>query len=128
MTNVGRTRKLSVGELNGKWSALFKISMVVLPVALSAGVAAQGWILNRLSGIDNNMKIMSERMAVVETSRFSSQDRMEIWGAIGQLKEQLARVPAEIPPTWMVEKLNRVDQRLNDLAIQHAALEASRKR
>ena len=125
---IGRTNKLSVGELNGKWSALFKLCMVVLPVALSVGAAAQGWILNRLSGIDTNMKVISERMAVAETARFSPQDRMEIWGAIGQLKEQLARVPAEIPPTWMVEKLNRVDQRVNELAIQHAALEATRKR
>ena len=125
---IGRTNKLSVGELNGKWSMLFKASMVILPVALSAGVGAQGWILNRLTGIDNRMATMSERMTLAETARFSPQDRMEIWGAIGQLKEQLARVPAEIPPTWMVEKLNRVDQRLNDLAIQHAALEATKRR
>jgi hypothetical protein len=55
-----------IGEMNGKWAFLFKVSMALMPIAC----AAQGWILNRLYQMDQRMAGLQERIAVVESNHW----------------------------------------------------------
>ena len=119
---------MSVGQLNGRWQFLFKLSMTVGPLLVTAGVAAQGWILNRLSRIDERIAYVNERISVVEANRFSSKDGLDVWSAISQVRERLANIPAQIPPQWMIDKVNALESKVLSLELEDARQAGGKRR
>jgi len=58
----------------------------------------------------------SERVARIEASRFTANNGLQIWKEIAAVKEQMASMPREVPPSWFLEKVSQIDSRL--LAIE----------
>jgi hypothetical protein len=107
-----------IGNLNGKWAFLFKVSMIFMPFAC----AAQGWILNRLYTMDNKIASVSERIAVIEGNRFTANDALKIWEAVAKTNEKLATVPTEIPPKWVIDRIERTERNIEKITEQIIAL------
>ena len=101
------TAKEAVGKistsmvLNGVTVALLTLSMFVL-----AGMSA---------GIENN----KEKLSTIVGNRFTSQDGLEVWKAIGELK---AVIPNEVPPKWFIDRVDKLEGQLTELQEQVRAL------
>jgi hypothetical protein len=112
-----------IGNLNGKWAFGFKLSMILGPILVSIAIAAQGWMMTQLNRLDDRMTAVSgnvanvsERLAVIEGNRFTTADALKIWEAIAKTNEKLATVPTEIPPKWVIDRLDRTEVNLDKLA------------
>lgn len=100
-----------IGSLNGKWEWLFKVCLGLGAVAIPAGMAAQGWIINAIN--DLNIK-----QAIMEGNRFSSADGVKVWEAVAGIREKMAGLPEEYPPKWFVNRVDRIEENLDKLTVQ----------
>ena len=122
------TSKIGIGALNGRWEILFKFTMIAIPMLVTVGIGAQAWILNQLNILNVNVAKVSERISVVEANRFSSGEGMKVWEAISDIKQQLAKLPEEVPPQWVADKLNALEDDMKNLNTQVLLLNAGKKR
>lgn len=72
-----------------------------------------------LAGMKDDISENSEKLTVISSNRFTSQDGLEVWKAIGELKSAL---PGEVPPKWFIERVDRIEMQLLDLQNQVRAL------
>ena len=107
-----------LGSLNGRWEMIFKLSLVVGPMIVTTGLAAQGWVINRLSHLDEKVANVSERISVMEGNRFSSAEGLKVWEAIASIREEVAVIPKEVPPKWFADRVDRMSDRVDVLTSQ----------
>jgi len=117
-----------LGTLNGKWESLFKFTMVVGPMLVTVGIAAQAWILNQLQELNSGVARVSERISVVEANRFSSAEGLKVWEAINSIRVDMSKVPLESPPKWVSDKLRNMEDEMKTLTTQILLLSAGNKR
>lgn len=65
-----------------------------------------------------------ERLAAVESNRFTAKDGLEVWREIARIREQIAKMPSEVPPAWfkdyvdnLAARLDRIEIRLDEIEI-----------
>jgi hypothetical protein len=91
----------------------------ILDIILSAAVTLQMAI---------NVKLLQD-VAAMKGNRFTSQDGLEVWKEIALIKEDIAGIPDEIPPTWFLsevkaieEKLDKIDDKMTEHLVNHNEL------
>jgi hypothetical protein len=80
------------GKFNG-WPARVLAGIIILSAAGAAGAT-----------ISN-----TTRLGAIEGNRFTSDDGLEIWQAIADIRADMASIPRESPPAWFVQRVDRID-------------------
>ena len=62
----------------------------------------------------NTVSDLNTRLAKVEGSRFTSSDGLDVWKEIGRINERVAKLPKEVPPKWLLERMDKIDKRLDE--------------
>ena len=70
-----------------------------------ASLGVGGWAVGQV--VDHNREI-----AVMQGNRFTSEDGLEVWQAIADLKAELL---TEMPPRWLVDRLDRLENKVDAL-------------
>jgi hypothetical protein len=100
----------SIGEMNGKWSILFRIGLVLIPLF----VARAEWNSRALSSTFKELgdanTIIDKRLTTMEADHFTSDDGLMVWKEIGNLK--LADKEA---PEWFVKRLDKLELKVDEL-------------
>jgi len=62
-------------------------------------------------------RMMSIELWKAETSgnRFTSEDGMEMWRELQELKEYVIALPMGVPPGWFVDRVNELAERIETL-------------
>lgn len=86
---------------------------------------SQALFLEAINKIDN-------RLSAIEANRFTVASGAELWREIASIRENLAKIPMENPPTWLKEQLSTLTKtaeaqaaRLNEIERTLARLESS---
>jgi len=105
----------------GSWGRM--VANIVITLAATGALATAKGTLDKLSELDN-------RLSVIEATRFSKADALELWHAIADDKREMATMPKETPPKWFEERVNRLESELkghiNDLQKQILALQSTK--
>lgn len=89
---------------NGKVLAL----QIAFAVISSAALGLSGWMLQ-------DVVEMHSQLAEVRGNRFTSADGLQVWKEIARLENRISSIPTEIPPAWVVKRMDRMDKRLERL-------------
>lgn len=111
--------------------------LVIVMIGLTAWAGRQlVFVENRLSVIDANIVVYAETTlkmqraqkelaneiakirewkAETTASRFTASDGREVWREIASIRENIAKMTLVEPPTWLIERINRLEQRLSSL-------------
>ena len=79
----------SIGELQGAWSLLFRIALIVFP-------AWAGWLSIYMIKIDN-------RVTAIEANRFTSADGKDLYAELSMKANR-----DEVPPQWFQAKVSEL--------------------
>ena len=94
----------TVGDLNGKWSLLFRASLIMLPFAIAWGV----WVTQALTQLRVDMTTSHAKVdvwiATTSGNRFTIHDWNRLHGSN----------PHDLP-RWASERLDRLDREMRDL-------------
>ena len=88
------------GKLNG-WAGRILAGVIILSAAGVAGAALSN----------------TTRLAAIEANRFTADDGLAVWQEIADIREDMARMPTEVPPAWFIQRVDRIDdeiQRIHD--------------
>jgi hypothetical protein len=89
-----------------------KNGQVILNLVLSAALTLLGsvqiWMMNSI--VDHG-----ERLAAIQANRFRAEDGLLVWKEIAAIRQDLATVPRENPPQWFVDRVNKLESKLDDL-------------
>ena len=90
---------------SGKSETGWKIALALLATLIAIQSALLGFCLTQ---------VVELRAAVqgIQASRFTANDGMRLMETIAQLQSSIATIPKEIPPKWFVEKVDRMDARM----------------
>lgn len=102
-----------VGELNGKWALLFKVSLGMFPVLTTIGLTGGSWIVGELREMRKDLVANRESVVRIEASRFTAADGKEVWKSIADIRTEMAKFPADIPPKWFVDRVDRIEKNLD---------------
>lgn len=97
------TQKL--GELNGKWTILFKALIVAVPIV----VLHAGWMSSELVA-------SGKILAGIEASRFTAEDGLAVWQEIAAIRETMASLPGDRFRDKVDELARNQQKMLQDLA------------
>jgi hypothetical protein len=61
---------------------------------------------------------MREWKAETAGNRFTASDGAAVWREIAAIRENIAKMPTEIPPKWFVERVDKIDCRLEKIEIR----------
>lgn len=75
-----------IGDMNGKWAALLKMGLVVLPLVLGSAIALGVWTVRTVSAHD-------ARLASFEATRFTDRDGAELRS---EWRESVATLSADM--------------------------------
>lgn len=103
----------TLGQLNGRWAMLFKLSTILIPIVATA----VSWNAGQLMDI-------KERVAKIEANRFTAADGLAVWQAMSEIREQMARLPQEAPPKWFADKVDRIEINMDRMSAEVAAMRA----
>lgn len=79
-------------------------ALAVLAFTMCVGLT--GWTARGLVRVRTDVAVITE-------NRFTSDDGLLVWQKLGELETAAAR--PEDPPTWLVNRLDRIENRLDDL-------------
>jgi hypothetical protein len=117
-------RKL-IGELNGKWASLFKISLVVTPLFISLVVTWGAWATQAVYGHDSRLAKLEgfagegERFTKSQADKMRAELQSEWLKEISEIRRQIDTLPQtlQIPPPWweqyVREEFNRMNRRID---------------
>ncbi len=111
--------------------------LVVVMIGLTAWAGRQlMFVESRLSVIDTNIAVyarttlemqgaqkeiavevgkLKEWRAETAASRFTAADGREVWKEIAVIRENMAKMTLVEPPTWLLDRISRLEQRLSNL-------------
>jgi lipopolysaccharide biosynthesis protein len=93
-----------------------KIAFWAMPAVVSVLTAIIAWQSIRMIGmiddLDARMQAQEKRAAAVDASRFTATDGKEVWREIAAIREQIAKMPNELPPKWFVQRVDSLDTQL----------------
>lgn len=115
-----------LGELNGKWTAWFKLAQVLQP-----------FVMAMISALFCVVWWNSMALAEIKGNRYTSEDARKVenrWNAnlldvigkmdlafirfddrIDAIELNVARLPSEVPPTWFRDEVRDIEKRLERL-------------
>ena len=109
--------KNRLGDMNGGWQILFKVALAMFPVCItvSAGYAV---------GVNRDLSRHESKLAAMEASGFTMvdgnrlcerivADNTDIWRSIADLKITVAKIPSESPPKWFVDRMNKLEAKVD---------------
>lgn len=83
----------TLGELNGRWTMMFKIAVIIVPL-LTLHAA---WIGHEV--IESGKAI-----AAIQANRFTGSDGLEVWKEIANIQKTIAA----LPPDRFEDKVQRI--------------------
>jgi hypothetical protein len=110
---VGGEEPIMPKVLNGAVPEVLRV------VAAIAAVVLTLWIYNRSQAnvIATKLGDIDKRLAVIENNRFTSGDGLTLAGQfydeLKSLRGEIAKLPKEAPPKWLIERMDRFDVRLD---------------
>lgn len=72
-------------------------------------VAIQTWEVKEIVDIEAKIGLM-------QGNKFTSADGLEVWKEISVIKSSLAQLPNQYPPKWFIDRVDKMDKKLDDLA------------
>lgn len=104
-----------VGELNGKWSLLFRAALTALPIIVSGAIMWGAHIDRKLDEVSTALTNVSVWMAATEANRFTQKD----WNRERNLLSK------QMPPEWVRKELGDIETELKRLQVSIDRLEAN---
>lgn len=89
-----------------------KLRVGRIDLALSAQIETMGDMRTIQRGVVDDLARLREWRAETSGNRFTSTDGKEVWKEIAAIREQIATMPNKLPPTWFVERVDKIDSRL----------------
>lgn len=92
-----------------------KLFAVILSVVMGANLALSGWTGSVVA------ELMA-RVAAIEGNRFTSQDALRYTEQLANLRETVAGMPKEIPPSWFRDEVRTLQLKhdaLTDAFVKH---------
>ena len=62
-----------------------------------------------------NINQLREWRSEVQGNRFTAQDGKEVWMEISRVREAIAMIPSTLPPKWFVDRVDKIDARLEKI-------------
>ncbi|RME72407.1 MAG: hypothetical protein D6781_02300 [Verrucomicrobia bacterium] len=89
------------------------------------------WLANVVAGISialggallGKVNTMDTRIAAIEASRFTAQDGLNVWKEVYQIRNEIAALPQGEPPAWFVERVDKLEQKLDALSTKVGEIE-----
>jgi len=126
---TARMTNVKVGELNGRWALLLKVCglmVAVLVPLLSINSTLQSHQLSRLEAGQDNIQATANANSVsisaLQEIKVKPGDMLAVWNAIAELQREVAAFPKEVPPKWLVERIDKLEAGQTKLADNLAAL------
>jgi len=47
-------------------------------------------------------------LAEIKANRFTSQDALDVWKEIADIRETMASLPTDVPPKWLLDQFNEL--------------------
>ena len=115
MVNSNIEKKLKVNSI-----ALLGMVLTIVGLAISVGVwkgQAQE-ILKLIPQHEMRLDTLEQFRAETSSNRFTSKDGLEVWKAIGEIKQNIAAIDVKLsteraPAVWMVERIDRLENQIN---------------
>lgn len=102
--------KAVTGNGDGANGRMFMLLQWLIGILVSVNIALTVAFMRTTLENDN-------RITAIEASRFSAKDGLEVWQAISLLRNDIitanARIPAEFPPRWFVERVDKLEKRVD---------------
>jgi len=90
------------------WEVMLRLTQIVL-VPLMGFLAYQVWL---------NSKALAE----INGNRFTSTHGLEIWREISDIRQELAKIPTEVPPAWFIEEVRGIEAEMRAMQTELVSL------
>jgi len=84
----------------------WRILDIVLSITLTTSLAVVGWLIIEHQALDR-------RVNTIESNRFTVADGLELWKEIGSIKSEIATLPREVPPKWFVDRVEKLERKID---------------
>lgn len=105
-----------LGELNGRWTMFFKVSMFFLPACLTALSLYVGWMHSAVADLGHSVADIRVSVAKIQANRFTSAHGLEVWKEIAAIRETIAALPPDRFEDEVAELARNQQLILQDLA------------
>jgi hypothetical protein len=94
------------------WRIVVSLLLVIssLVSGFTASVTSKVWA--KIEEHDAHFTSLDEWRAATMASRFTAEDGLKVWQAIGDIRTRLATVPGDYPPSWFVKRVDKLELRL----------------
>ena len=92
-----------------------KILMWAMGLYITIMSPIQIWCVTQIFDLNGELKSISG-------NRFTSQDGLDVWKEIGEIRTEIAAIPKEVPPPWFKKEVETLEEKvddLTDLMVQH---------
>jgi len=93
---------------NGKRDTIWKLLFWAMGIYCTVSFSISGYFFKSYLSLEI-------RITKIESNRFTSGDAATIYREIANIRTDLAKIPAEIPPRWLREKIEKLENRLDNL-------------
>lgn len=83
--------KQTLGELNGRWTVLFKVVLAIIPFC----VLGLGWTYRAVGSLNDSVGNVRIAVAAIQANRFTSEHGLEVWKEIAAIRETIAALPPD---------------------------------
>lgn len=105
--------KQTLGELNGKWTLLFKVAMAMIPFCL----AYVGYVHASVRDLTHSVSDIRVAVASIQANRFTSEHGLEVWKEIAEIQKTIAALPPDRFEDKVQKIADDVQLILQDLAV-----------
>lgn len=99
-----------MSEGNGNKMKL-RLFEVVISLLLTLCLGLSAWCLKTTVA-------HGEVLAGITSNRFTSKDGLDVWKAISDVRETVAKLPNENPPKWFVDRVAALENRIINLNLE----------
>ena len=89
--------------------------LVMLDHNQAAATAAFSTLQGNQRELAQELAKMREWRAETTANRFTAHDGREVWKEIAAIREAIARMALVEPPTWLIDRINMLENRLQNL-------------
>jgi hypothetical protein len=95
-----------------------RLSVEAIRIMVAIGAAAlTAWIYwdSQVDGIRTALATIKADVQEIKGNRFKAEDGLAAWKEMGHLQSQISALPKEGPPQWLLDRLDRMEAKLDRL-------------
>lgn len=106
---------IALATWTGKQLFAVESRLVTLDNTQAAAAQAFQTLQSNQKEITKELAQLKEWRAETGANRFTAHDGREVWKEIANIRETIARMALIEPPTWLIDRINMLEQRLQNL-------------